>query len=242
VAGPSEAVESATELIRRFVASPGADLKAVLTEGSEITDCQTVTAIAPSAGLHVFDPEGPKEERVVEVPAKQKGHLLGLHGQTIELIRHTSGVIKCHIQVERDRGHSDKTGTIPVQIFGAPDKVAACINLIERVLSGDHSGIGHLTEWWVIEQSKVERLRGERWQVINALKDLTGCYMDILQEDPVPGTEPQTQLFVAGPQENVARAKTVVAALLGLMDQMPADGETSPEVWGSLMSQMMSKA
>eukprot|EP00927_Polykrikos_kofoidii_P018324 TRINITY_DN1847_c0_g1_i1.p1 TRINITY_DN1847_c0_g1~~TRINITY_DN1847_c0_g1_i1.p1 ORF type:complete len:994 (-),score=192.62 TRINITY_DN1847_c0_g1_i1:508-3489(-) len=247
VAGPSDAVERATDLIRRFIASPGADLKAVL---SESTDNNAAGAFAPvtssvsqGGGLHLFDPEGPKEERVIEVPAKKKGHLLGLHGQTIELIRHTSGVIKCHIQVERDRGYVDKAGAIRVQVFGAPDKVANCLHLIERVMAGDHTGIGHSTELLVIEPEKVERLKGERWQVINALKDLTSCYMDVLQDGPdALGIEQGTQLFIAGPPENVVRAKTIVTALLSLMDQMPASGEANPELLGSLIGSLVPKA
>eukprot|EP00927_Polykrikos_kofoidii_P024594 TRINITY_DN22336_c0_g2_i1.p1 TRINITY_DN22336_c0_g2~~TRINITY_DN22336_c0_g2_i1.p1 ORF type:complete len:959 (+),score=130.68 TRINITY_DN22336_c0_g2_i1:103-2979(+) len=244
VAGPSESVDRATDLIRRFIASPGADLRAVLAEASAPADPHTLapigTSLSPAGGFHVYDPEGPKEERIIDVPAKQKHHLLGLHGQTIELIRHTSGVIKCHIQVERDRGFVEKVGCIPVQVFGAPDKVAACVNLIDQVLRGDHSGIGHVTEWWAIEASKVERLKGERWQVINALKDLTNCFMDIMTEsaDAMLGTEPQTHLFVAGPHENVARAKSIVSALLSLMDQMPANGEANPEIMASLIGNL----
>jgi len=226
------------QLILRFVSAPGADLKAVLSSRDDASS----SALAPYTGsslsgsVSAYDPEGPKEERIFDVPARKKGHLLGLHGQTIELIRSTSGVIKCHIMADRDRGYAAKDGSIPVQIFGAPDKVETCISLIERVMAGDHSGIGHSSDYVAVDPAKVERLKGDRWQVINAMKDLTGAYMDVLQGADAGMLPGETQLFIAGPAECVDRARTIVQALLSIMDQLPANGEASPELLGSLIS------
>lgn len=201
--------------------------------------------------LSAFEPDGPKEERIIEVPARKKGHLLGLHGQTIEKIRQTSGVIKCHIMA--DRGRTDKEGSIQVQIFGTREHVEACQDLVERVVAGDHSGIGHASAILPVEAGKVNRLRGDHWQVINALKDLTSTYLDILQaDDPAvqrlrlqegglqAGVQPgEAQLFIAGPHECVERAKTIVTTLLTMMDHVPANGEISPEALGSVLNALI---
>jgi len=161
VAGQPDAVDSAVQLINRFIASPGIKLDAVLGPGAG-TESQPalpssvsndaasalqplLNALASASGnpqlanpaylqsclntssdgaLSAFEPDGPKVERIIEVPARKKGHLLGLHGQTIEKIRQTSGVIKCHIMA--DKGYMDKQGNIQVQIFGTKERVDIC--------------------------------------------------------------------------------------------------------------------
>jgi len=174
--------------------------------------------VRPEGELIAFEPDGPKEERIIEVPARKKGHLLGLHGQTIEKIRQTSGVIKCHIIADRgqlpsDRRRTDKEGNIQVQIFGTREHVEACQDLVERVVAGDHSGIGHSSVFMPVDPGKVNRLRGDHWQVINALKDLTSTYLDILQ-GPQEGLQVgEAQLFIAGPHECVEQAKNIVSML-----------------------------
>eukprot|EP00419_Tripos_fusus_P081764 CAMPEP_0172938310 /NCGR_PEP_ID=MMETSP1075-20121228/222958_1 /TAXON_ID=2916 /ORGANISM="Ceratium fusus, Strain PA161109" /LENGTH=722 /DNA_ID=CAMNT_0013799691 /DNA_START=93 /DNA_END=2258 /DNA_ORIENTATION=- len=198
----------------------------------------------PEGELSAFEPDGPKEERIIEVPARKKGHLLGLHGQTIEKIRQTSGVIKCHIIADRgqlptDRRRSDKEGNIQVQIFGTREHVEACQDLVERVVAGDHSGIGHSSVFMPVDPGKVNRLRGDHWQVINALKDLTSTYLDILQ-GPQEGLQVgEAQLFIAGPHECVERAKNIVSMLLNMMDHVPASGDISPEALGSVLNALV---
>lgn len=240
VAGPADAVENAVQLILRFVAAPGAKLETVLAQGQWGDQGNEYMGWGASAegAITAIDPEGPKEERTVEVPARRKGHLLGLHGQTIELVRQTSGVIKCHILADRERGR-DKTGTIPVQVFGAPDRVATCISMIERIVAGDHSSIGHSSEIMMIDPAKVDRLKGDRWQVINTLKDLTGSYMDLLQGAEAGLAPGETQLFFAGPPENVERARTIVTALLTLMDSLPASGQASPDALSNMIGTLL---
>jgi len=198
----------------------------------------------PEGELSAFEPDGPKEERIIEVPARKKGHLLGLHGQTIEKIRQTSGVIKCHIIADRgqlpsDRRRTDKEGHIQVQIFGTREHVEACQDLVERVVAGDHSGIGHSSVFMPVDPNKVNRLRGDHWQVINALKDLTSTYLDILQ-GPQEGLQVgEAQLFIAGPHECVERAKNIVSMLLSMMDHVPASGDISPEALGSVLNALI---
>lgn len=237
VAGPPQAVESAVALVQRFIASPGASLSAVLHPANATVVAPT--SAGPDGQLVVFDPEGPKEERIIEVPARRKAHLLGLKGQTIELVRQISGVIKCHIMADRDRGAASKVGTIPVQIFGSPDRVAMCVDIIEGLMVGDYSGLGHTSEFIAVEASKVDRLRGDRWQVINTLKELTSTYVDVLQgpEDGLPVNE--TVLMIAGPVDCVERSKTIVTALLQMMDRLPADGKANPEALGDLINSVL---
>lgn len=264
VAGPPEKVDSAVRLVELFIASPGSKLDAVLgqhgsLDGSMGGGMMPIANAPNSHSLHLpgqgdvnttlsafeaslapptvaFEPDGPKEERIIEIPSRKKGHLLGLHGQTIEKIRQTCGVIKCHIQA--DRSHNDKNGTIGVQIFGTKDRVEACIHIVQSVVNGNHSAIGHATDVMVIDPNKVNRLRGDRWQVINTLKDLTTCYLDILQgaEAGVPPGE--ARLFIAGPPQNVQRAKTIVQSLLMVMDRVPANGELNAQVLDSVLSSM----
>merc|ERR1712091_662586 len=113
VAGTPDELDRAVNLIYRFIAAPGSKLDAVLANPGP----------DPVPGLG-FEADGPKEERVIHVPAEKKGHLLGLKGQTIDLIRKTSGVIKCSINA--DRTTNDKAGTVPVQIFGTAETVDFC--------------------------------------------------------------------------------------------------------------------
>lgn len=173
--------------------------------------------------LSAFEPDGPKEERIIEIPARKKSHLVGLRGQTIELVQRTAGVLKCHIMVDRDKYEYDKDGSIPLQICGTRDRVEHCVQIIERIIAGDYSGIGHACHVMPIEQARVNYLRGDRWQVINYLKDLTGCYMDVIQGPPYGLARGEAQLFMTGPVERVARARAIVDTMLANMDkiQMP---------------------
>jgi len=173
-----------------------------------------------SVALSAFEPDGPKEERIIEIPARKKSHLVGLRGQTIELVQRTAGVLKCHIMVERDKYEYDKDGQIPLQICGTRDRVEHCVQIIERIVAGDYSGIGHTCHVMPIEQARVNYLRGDRWQVINYLKDLTGCYMDVIQGPPYGLARGEAQLFMTGPVERVARARAIIDAMLANMDKV----------------------
>jgi len=236
----SAATAALAALLPTGAAGGGAGTTPAAADLASLASALTAGALgagANPAGSHsAFEQDGPKEERIIEVPARKKGHLLGLHGQTIEKIRQTSGVIKCHIQA--DRTQNDKTGSISVQIFGIRERVEVCADLVQRVVAGDHSGIGHATDVVFVDTAKVGRLRGDRWQVINALKDLTKCYLDILQ-GPEAGVPPgEAQLFMAGPPDCVDRARTIISSLLNVMDHVPASGEISTEVMEKVLAQI----
>jgi len=186
------------------------------------------TALAALSGLqqsapqaaptqHFVDGGEYMEQTTLSIPIAKKGHLLGLRGQTIELVRRISGVKKCHMM--------DKTGaagsSIPVQIVGQPEAVRHCIDLINRIVVGDHSGIGHATDIIPVEAHKVNGLMGHRGQTCTLLKDITSAYLDI-QQGPQPGVPAgEARLFMSGPPENVARARAIVQAFLSLMDHVP---------------------
>uniref|UniRef100_A0A7S2KDH9 K Homology domain-containing protein n=1 Tax=Zooxanthella nutricula TaxID=1333877 RepID=A0A7S2KDH9_9DINO len=178
------------------------------------------SATGGPVALSAFEPDGPKEERIIEIPARKKSHLVGLRGQTIELVQRTAGVLKCHIMVERDKYEYDKDGQIPLQICGTKDRVDHCVQIIERIISGDYSGISHTCHVVPIEQTRVNYLRGDRWQVINYLKDLTGCYMDVIQGPPYGLARGEAQLFMTGPVERVARARAIIDSMLSNMDKI----------------------
>jgi len=198
----------------------------------------SVTVVGPHAGLSA----GPAsagglavgagvEVRVVEVPANKKGHLLGLHGQTIEKIRQTSGVKKCHLQEGRGGGN---WGCIHVEIVGTAERIEHCIQLVRGVIDGNHTGIGHLTDTLPVEVHKVSRLMGHRGQVVTLLKDLTGTYLDI-QQGPQPGVNAgEAQVFIAGPPENVVKARTLISEFLRMMDLMPASDGGGQEAGGGV--------
>lgn len=179
--------------------------------------------LAPALGAAALGAAAPAVEvRVVEVPATKKGHLLGLHGQTIDKIRQVSGVRKCHLQEGREAGN---WGNIHVEIVGTWERVDACEKLIHQVVGGDHSGIGHATDTMPIEVHKISRLMGHRGQVVTLLKDLTGTYLDI-QQGPCPGVAAgEAQIFMAGPPENIGKAKILVGEFLRMMDLVPPSSD-----------------
>lgn len=256
IVGEGSNVSQALDIIDRFIASPGSRLEGVLgprvktqapaqesasqapaqnNAASQIT--AALTALAALAGgasaeslasaarsaAASYD-TGAVEERIIEVPTCKKGHLLGLHGQTIEKIRQTSGVKKCHMMDKTGTGSWG--GTIPVQIVGTRDRVERCIELVQGVVAGDHSGIGHATDIIAIEPGKINGLMGHRGQTVTLLKDVTSTYLDI-QQGPQPGVPAgEARLFMAGPPENVRQAKVVVAAFLAMMDHIPSLGES----------------
>lgn len=153
------------------------------------------------------EPGAPVEERIMEVPARFKGHLLGLHGTTIETIRQTSGVIKCHMQEKRD---VDRWGPIHVQILGTHECVEACAKLINGVLVGDHTGIGHSTTIVNIDPSVVGKIMGHKGQTIKELTETTACYIEIQQYPEQGVTDGQPRLFIAGPPANVDNAVSLI--------------------------------
>mmetsp|Transcript_110288 Transcript_110288/g.351773 ORF Transcript_110288/g.351773 Transcript_110288/m.351773 type:complete len:745 (-) Transcript_110288:156-2390(-) len=168
------------------------------------------------------------EERIIEVPTSKKGHLLGLRGQTIETVRQMSGVKKCHMMDKNGQGSWG--GTIPIQILGTYSSVERCIEMINDIVAGDHSSIGHASDHIPVDQSKVNTLMGHRGQTCTLLKDLTGCYLDIQQGPQAGVPSGEARVFMAGPPENVQRAKSVLTAFLSLMDtlQVPANGPSGP--------------
>lgn len=217
----SQAGSLAASSVRAKLASALQPMLAALT-GSAPVQSSLINASfggAPVA-LSAFEPDGPKEERIIEIPARKKSHLVGLRGQTIELVQRTTGVLKCHIMVERDKYEYDKDGQIPLQICGTRDRVETCISVVERIIAGDYSGIGHTCHVMPIEQTRVNYLRGDRWQVINYLKDLTGCYMDVIQGPPYGLARGEAQLFMTGPVERVARARAIIDTMLANMDKL----------------------
>mmetsp|Transcript_15054 Transcript_15054/g.47287 ORF Transcript_15054/g.47287 Transcript_15054/m.47287 type:complete len:277 (+) Transcript_15054:108-938(+) len=145
--------------------------------------------------------------------------------------RQVSGVRKCHLQEGREAGN---WGSIHVEIVGAWERVEACEQLIHQVVSGDHSGIGHATDTMPIEVHKISRLMGHRGQVVTLLKDLTGTYLDI-QQGPCAGVPAgEAQIFMAGPIENIGKARMLIAEFLRMMDLVPAssDGSAGAEQLG----------
>jgi len=184
---------------------------------SSLTNC---AEHCDHVALSAFEAEGPKEERVIQIPARKKSHLVGLRGQTIELVQRTAGVLKCHIMVDRDKYEYDKDGQIPLQVCGSRERVNTCVNIINGIINGDYSGIGHTCSVIPIEQNRVNYLRGDRWQVINYLKDLTGCYLDVIQGPPYGLARGEAQLFMTGPPERVSRAKAIIDAMLSNMDKI----------------------
>lgn len=164
------------------------------------------------------------EERMIEVPTSKKGHLLGLRGQTIETVRQMSGVKKCHMMDKSGQGSWG--GTIPIQIVGTRSNVDRCTEMINGIVAGDHSSIGHASDTVPLDPSKVNTLMGHRGQTVTLLKDLTGCYLDI-QQGPQAGVPAgEARIFMAGPPDNVRKAKSVLTAFMSLMDtlQVPAGG------------------
>lgn len=172
--------------------------------------------------------DGGTEERIIEVPTSKKGHLLGLRGQTIETIRQMSGVKKCHMMDKTGTGSWG--GTIPIQIVGMRSCVDRCIEMINGVVAGDHSSIGHTSDILPVDPQKVNGLMGHRGQTCTLLKDLTGCYLDI-QQGPQAGVPAgEARVFMAGPPESVHRAKQVLTAFLSMMEHLavPANGAVNP--------------
>lgn len=172
--------------------------------------------------------EGGAEERIIEVPTSKKGHLLGLRGQTIETIRQMSGVKKCHMMDKTGTGSWG--GTIPIQIVGMRSCVDRCIEMINGVVAGDHSSIGHTSDILPVDPQKVNGLMGHRGQTCTLLKDLTGCYLDI-QQGPQAGVPAgEARVFMAGPPDSVHRAKQVISAFLSMMDHLavPPNGAVNP--------------
>lgn len=140
---------------------------------------------------------GDMEETIIEVPARIKGHLLGLHGQTIELVRKTSGVVKCHLE-EKGKGGPKGGGTCSVIVVGSKACVKECRILIDNIARGDHSGIGHSTTYVSIDREVVGKIMGHKGQTVRELGQVTGCYIEIIQDDPE-----RPQLFLAGPPDSV---------------------------------------
>jgi len=300
IAGPPISVDSAVNLIERFVAAPGSRLETVLGPGeiprphaqqhvvpppqssnsdnftalssalsalaqassggrssnssaSSVGRAQQSTrsasphaatgstasvlaALAAAAGSVRNDPpaaaaatmDGGAEERIIEVPTSKKGHLLGLRGQTIETIRQMSGVKKCHMM--DNTGSGSWGGTIPIQIVGMRPCVDRCIEMINGVVAGDHSSIGHTSDILPVDPQKVNGLMGHRGQTCTLLKDLTGCYLDI-QQGPQAGVPAgEARVFMAGPPESVHRATQVLGAFLSMMEHLavPPNGAVNP--------------
>lgn len=178
-------------------------------------------AVATVAGARPVN-GGVLEQKIVEIPASKKGHLLGLRGQTIEKVRSISGVKKCHL--DEERGFDHRTN-VKVQIVGTPDQTNHCASLIARIVAGDHSGIGHATDYLEIPVNKVNRLMGHRGEVVTQLKDMTQVYLDI-QQGPQPGVPAgQARVFIAGPPENISQARHLVNSFLKVLDQHPDTDE-----------------
>jgi len=295
VVGPPEKVDAAANLIERFVAAPGSRLETVLrpgelplpnapasssprpalqpqrrqqpqrggvAPGASVADAlQEVVQAAAAPGTNavaaaltvvlnavlrgaaggeapVGGGGGRQEERYVEIPANRRGHLLGLRGQTIEAVRQKSGVAKCHMM---DRSVANRPSSLSVQVVGPRDCVDRCASMIRRIVSGDHSCIGHATDSLSVDLHKVQGLIGPRGQTVTILKDLTGAYLDV-QEGPQPGVPAGTaKVFMAGPPEKVQQARTVLMAFLTAMDHLPASslgGGGAPD--GAGLAQLLS--
>lgn len=167
------------------------------------------------------------EERVLEIPGGKRAHLLGLKGQTIETVRQKSGVKKCHIMDKSTPGN--KHANVSIQILGDPSSVETCSGMISGIVAGDHSSIGHTTDFVPLDLGKVTAVMGPKGQTVTMLKDLTSCYLDI-QQGPQPGVPSGTaRIFMAGPPDNVYRARTVLEAFLGALDQIPSSGDAASE-------------
>lgn len=149
----------------------------------------------------------PQEERWVDLPARFKGRLLGLKGTTIDTIRQVSGVVKCHM-VEKQA--ADRGGNLSVQIIGTRGDVDACVKLIDGVLAGDHSGIGHATTCIMVEPSNVGKIMGHKGSTVKELTDRTGCYIEIQQYAEQGVYDGQPKLFLAGPPDKVDMAVNLV--------------------------------
>ncbi|CAK0790282.1 unnamed protein product [Prorocentrum cordatum] len=206
-AGPPDNVEAAVDLARRFIDAPGSSLAAVLPEAlgmqPDLESAHAMTQVS-QPGYVATERDGPLTERTIDVPARMKGHLLGLHGQTIETIRKTSGVIKCHMQEKRDVAATD---ILRIEIMGAADRVDVCAKLIEDVVRGDHTGIGHATTYMRLDQSVIGKVMGSKGQTIKELNEVTGCYIEIQQDRGAwQGLVTEPQLFIAGPPEQVSGA------------------------------------
>lgn len=147
-------------------------------------------------------------ERTIDVPARIKGHLLGLHGQTIETIRKTSGVIKCHMQEKKD---VDVSGVLYIDIMGSQERVEECVRLIKDVVNGDHTGIGHITSYMRLDTSVIGKVMGAKGQTIKELNEATGCYIEIQQDRGAwAGIVTEPQLFISGPPEAVKGAVVLI--------------------------------
>lgn len=220
-AGPPDNVEAAVDLARAFIDAPGSSLAAVLPGASGRQPAlMAPQAAEPAHALAQFsqpgyvatERDGPLTERTIDVPARMKGHLLGLHGQTIETIRKTSGVIKCHMQEKRDVG---VTGILRIEIMGAADRVDVCAKLIEDVVKGDHTGIGHATTYMRLDQSVIGKVMGSKGQTIKELNEVTGCYIEIQQDRGAwQGLVSEPQLFISGPPDHVSGAVDLIEAFM----------------------------
>mmetsp|Transcript_58503 Transcript_58503/g.187954 ORF Transcript_58503/g.187954 Transcript_58503/m.187954 type:complete len:739 (+) Transcript_58503:82-2298(+) len=201
-----------------------------LGQGAASSTASVLAALAAAAGamrtqVEVPLLDGGVEERVIEVPTSKKGHLLGLRGQTIETVRQMSGVKKCHMMDKTGQGSWG--GTIPIQIVGTRACVEKCIEMVNGIVAGDHSSIGHTSDILPVDTQKVNGLMGHRGQTCTLLKDLTGCYLDI-QQGPQAGVPAgEARVFMAGPPDNVRKARTVLSAFLAMMDTLQVTGGLS---------------
>mmetsp|Transcript_144269 Transcript_144269/g.462070 ORF Transcript_144269/g.462070 Transcript_144269/m.462070 type:complete len:587 (-) Transcript_144269:125-1885(-) len=184
------------------------------------------------------DQSGPLEERYVELPARFKGHLLGLKGATIETIRQVSGVVKCHMV---EKGSVDRNGSISIQIVGTAQCVEQCHQLINNLQLGDHSGIGHSTTYVMIDSSVIGKIMGAKGQTVREMTDRTGCYIEI-QQYPEQGVfDGQPKLFIAGPPENVESAVSLVERFIAapgsrldtVLDPGDLHSASASSTWGS---------
>lgn len=215
--GGGSAGSASTATIQPVSASQQSSVAANSTASVLAALAAAAGASRASAEPAAVDPGG-IEERVIEVPTSKKGHLLGLRGQTIETVRQMSGVKKCHMMDKTGQGSWG--GMMPIQIVGSHACVERCIEMINGIVAGDHSSIGHTSDIIQVDPQKVNALMGHRGQTCTLLKDLTGCYLDI-QQGPQAGVPAgDARVFMAGPPDNVRRAKSVLTAFLQMMDTL----------------------
>jgi len=161
---------------------------------------------------------------VIDIPASKKGHLLGFHGQTIEKVRSTSGVVKCHLVTRDGEKFSCKAETwetIQVQILGDRDRVLICEHIVRSIALGDFSSLGFSTHIMPLPVTKASRLLGQKGGIITTLKNLTNIYLDV-QQGPNHGVPAgEARLFMSGPPDLVERAKMLCTAFAQMMDHVP---------------------